>query len=81
MGNHKWTFGLTGKHAFRFPRFVLVAVSCFILNQALLYQLVEIAQWDYRLGLGIVVFVVPLTSFAMNRIWVFREKTKADDLL
>lgn len=72
FGNLKWVFGKEADHRSFFPRFVFAAVTGLGLNQGIMYLLVERLGWDYRLGLAVVIFVVPFLTFLMNRFWVFR---------
>lgn len=70
-GNRLWTFRSAGALGCEMPRFLLVALVGLALNQAIVYATVERLGWDYRLALLLVVLVVPATSFALNREWVF----------
>jgi len=70
-GNRLWTFGAAGRHRVLLPRFAAVAVAGFLLNHLLLSLMVDRFGIDYRQALPVVVLVVPLLSFLLNRIWVF----------
>jgi putative flippase GtrA len=72
FGNHAWTFRLAGGHARHFPRFLPVALSGLALNQAIVYLIVDVLAWDYRISLALVVTVVPAITFVLNRQWAFR---------
>lgn len=71
VGNHKWTFGLSGAHGRHFPRFILIALLGLGLNQGIVYLIVEGLRWDYRIALALVVTVVPAITFLLNRGWAF----------
>ncbi len=71
FGHHGWTFAVEGRHGFRFPRFVLVALAGLALNQAIVYAMVEVIGWPYGLALAVVVLVVPGLSFLLVRYWAF----------
>jgi len=71
VGNHRWTFGLTGAHQRHFPRFVVIALLGLALNQGIVYLVVDVLTWDYRIGLALVVSVVPAITFLLNRGWAF----------
>lgn len=73
IGNHKWTFGLAGAHRRHFPRFIVIATLGLALNQAIVYLIVKVLQWDYRISLALVVTVVPAITFTLNRGWAFRH--------
>ncbi|HRF45765.1 MAG TPA: GtrA family protein [Candidatus Competibacteraceae bacterium] len=70
-GNHSWTFSRQGQHDHYLPRFVVVALTGMVLNQIIVYTMVDLGHWSYRLALAIVVFMVPLITFTLNRLWVF----------
>ncbi len=71
-GNHKWTFGLAGAHRRHFPRFLGAALLGLLLNQLIVYAIVEVLGWDYRISLALVVTAVPAITFTLNRLWVFQ---------
>jgi len=71
LGNHRWTFSRQGQHDRYLPRFVIVALTSMILNQLIVYGLVDLGRWSYRMALMVVVFAVPLITFTLNRLWVF----------
>ena len=76
LGNHRWTFSRQGQHDRYLPRFVIVALTGMILNQLIVYGLVDLGRWSYRMALVIVVFAVPLITFTLNRLWVFDIPTQ-----
>lgn len=71
VGNHKWTFALTGAHRRHFPRFIVIALLGLSLNQGVVYLIVEALGWDYRIALALVATVVPAITFLLNRGWAF----------
>ena len=73
FGNHAWTFRLSGGHARHFPRFLPVALAGLALNQGIVYLIVRVLAWDYRISLALVVTVVPAITFVLNRQWAFRQ--------
>ena len=74
LGNRRWTFGLRDPGLDRLPRFLLVALLGLVLNQALVFLLVERLAWAYGAALAVVVLLVPLLSFMANRRWVFAAR-------
>lgn len=72
LGNHRWTFTRQGRHDHYLPRFLIVALTGMILNQLIVYGIVELGGWSYRLALAVVVLIVPLITFSLNRQWVFK---------
>ena len=75
LGNHAWTFRASGRHEVHFPRFVAVALAGLALNQGIMALAVEGLGLDYRIGLMLVVTLVPLLSFLGNRAWAFAGPT------
>ena len=41
-------------------------------NQAIVFTTVNMAGWSYRVALAIVLLVVPVLTYLVNRQWVFR---------
>ena len=70
-GNHGWTFAARGRHEHHFPRFAAIALAGLVLNQGIMAGAVSGLGLDYRIGLAVVVVVVPLLSFLANRAWAF----------
>ncbi len=73
LGNHRWTFGRSGRHDHHLPRFVVLAFGGLALDQAIVFAMVQGAEIDYRVALMVVVGVVPALSFVANRCWAFAE--------
>ena len=69
--NHRWTFAAEGRHHFHLPRFALVGGSGLILNMMIVYLLVDLFEYPYGVALLVVIFVVPLLSYFMNKHWTF----------
>ena len=82
FGNQHWTFGSRNRGLGRLPHFLAIALLGLALNQALVYALVDRLGWRYPAALAVVVTVVPLLSFVLNRTWVFaaRPAVLAQDL-
>ena len=79
LGNHGWTFRANGGHQRHAPRFLAVALAGLVLNQAIMAASVDGFGLDYRLGLALVVTLVPLLSFLANRTWVFQGPTEPEE--
>jgi putative flippase GtrA len=77
FGNQHWTFGARSRGLERLPRFLAIALMGLALNQALVYGLVDLLGWRYPAALAVVVTVVPLLSFTLNRTWVFAARPAA----
>lgn len=71
--NYYWTFSSTDAHLSSFLRYFLVSLTGLGLNTILMYGTVSILGWWYIYGQLTVVLVVPVTNYALNRFWTFRE--------
>lgn len=74
-GHRRLTFKAQGQaHRQTLPRFFLVALASFVLNQALFaYLLFACPQWPYFVSLGVVLVTVALVTFVSSRLWAFRQ--------
>ena len=70
-GHYGWTFKSTRAHAECFWRFVVVAVICLVLNQTIVYAVVNRLGGSYHLALAIVVIIMPVVGFILNKCWTF----------
>ncbi|MDP6707557.1 MAG: GtrA family protein [Alphaproteobacteria bacterium] len=72
LGNHKWTFELTGGHLRHITRFIPTATIGLSASQSIVYVVVNLLGRDYRIALAVIVVVVPTITFLLNRFWAFR---------
>lgn len=72
FGNLMWTFDMAAAGVGRLPRFVVVALCGLAANQAIVFAAVNMAGWNYRVALAIVLLVVPVLTYLASRQWVFR---------
>jgi putative flippase GtrA len=71
-GHRSWTFsGTQQKHAVAFPRLLLVSSLAFLANESMFYILMSQFKLPYILALVIVLSVLPLAVFTVNKLWVF----------
>lgn len=71
-GHRTWTFsGTTQRHAVAFRRLLVVSIVAFVLNESMFYMLISQYKLPYPLALFIVLSVLPLIVFTVNKIWVF----------
>jgi putative flippase GtrA len=54
-------------------RFVLVSVTTYLASAAILAGLEEGLNVPHRLSLAVVVMIIPLISFLLNKLWVYRH--------
>lgn len=71
-GNWLWTFEARTAHAYSVPRYVAVALSCFALNQSIVFMATEFLGWPFWLALIPVVLIVPAVGFVASRYWAYR---------
>ena len=57
-----------------FMRFALVSVLIFLLSEVILYCLGTFAKLPHRVSLGVVVCIIPLISFVLSKLWVFKAE-------
>lgn len=74
MGNWIWTFDGNSRHVFSFPRFVALSLSCFAVNQAIVFGTVELLHQPLWLAMVPVVVVVPAIGFWLSKTRVFLPK-------
>lgn len=71
-GHRGWTFsGTTQSHAVAVPRLLIVSGLTFMANESMLYILMNEFKLSYKLALFIVLSVLPLAVFTVNKWWVF----------
>lgn len=71
MGNWFWTFDGVSRHGFSLPRFAALSLSCFAVNQAIVYGIVELLHQPLWLAMVPVVVVVPAFGFWLSKTQVF----------
>lgn len=71
MGNWIWTFEGNSRHVFSFPRFVALSLSCFAVNQAIVFGVVERLGQPLWLAMVPVIVVVPAIGFWLSKTHVF----------
>ncbi|MES2089503.1 MAG: GtrA family protein [Pseudomonadota bacterium] len=59
-------------HRQALPRFLTVAISSFVGNQALLLALLHWWAWPFWLALGCTLVTVALATYVFSRYWAFR---------
>lgn len=74
--NHKWTFSSKKSYLSSFPKYVLVSVSGLVLNAMMVSGLVNHFGWWYLSAQLIVIWVVPITNYLLNKYWSFEVKSK-----
>jgi putative flippase GtrA len=71
VGNWFWTFEGSSRHIVSLPRFAALSLSCFALNQAIVYGVTERLGQPLWLAMVPVVIVVPTFGFWLSKTKVF----------
>ncbi|RZI80301.1 MAG: GtrA family protein [Rubrivivax sp.] len=72
VGHRRWSFpGDLRPHAQALPRFMAVAMSGFLGNQALLLMLLRLGAWPFWLAMGVTLVSVALGTYLLSRHWAF----------
>jgi putative flippase GtrA len=71
--NRTWVFGSSVAVAPGFARYTVVSVLGFVLNVAIMATVTRVLALDYRIGLLLVVLIIPVTNFTLNARWTFRH--------
>ena len=74
VGNWFWTFEGSSSHVFSLPRFAALSLSCFALNQAIVYGVVEQLGQPLWLAMLPVAAIVPAFGFWLSKTQVFLPK-------
>lgn len=72
--NHKWTFNSRKSYLSSFPKYALVSVSGLALNALMVNGLVNYFGWWYLTAQLIVIWIVPITNYLLNKHWSFEIK-------
>jgi len=76
LGHVQFTFQLRGedrRHRNRLPKFAVTAVSGFLLGQTILLTLTRVTNTPDFVALAVAVASVPVITFALSKLWVFRK--------
>ncbi len=75
VGNWYWTFNKNSQHTAALPRFLGVAVSCFLVNQAIVYVFVEWLRQPLWLAMVPALLTVPALGFWLSKTRVFLPRS------
>lgn len=70
-GNYFWTFAKTGAVSSTLMRFIFLSVSCFAVNQSIVYFVTSVLQLPLGIAMIPVVAVIPAFSFWASKTKVF----------
>ena len=71
--NYRWTFDASGPHQRMLPRYTLVSITGLGLNLLITYWVVDVLRGDYLWALLLVIVTVPVMTFLLSKLWVFRS--------
>lgn len=71
FGHHRFSFQSDAEHKDALPRFLLVAGAGLVLNQIIVFCVVNLAGLSYYISLAIIISVVPVMTFVISRNWAF----------
>lgn len=72
--NKRWTFQNTEKNHYRqYTRFLLISCIGLVLNQTILYTIVELFKGSDIPGKVCAVVMVTFWNFSANKVWTFRS--------
>lgn len=72
-GQAFWVFGARDHSARRFAKFLTTALGGLLANVAIMAFAVDILGLAYRIGFVGALILVPLGTFVINKLWVFRS--------
>ncbi len=74
MGHKNWTFGAEEKnHKDTLPKFFVVAIAGFLINEASLAFLYQSLKIDYRVSLFFAIAVAAASTYVFSSIWAFSK--------
>ncbi len=72
-GHYFWTFSSSAKHHVALLKFAVLGLLGFLLNGVLVSITVDIFLWPYVLGILLAVSLVPVMTFFVSKLWVYRR--------
>ena len=71
-GHRHWTFrGTTAEHSVAYTRLLILQINNFILNETFYYILLNM-HIPYQIALIIVLSIMPILTFTISKLWIFR---------
>jgi putative flippase GtrA len=72
LGNYYWTFLASSRHRVSMPRFALTSLTCLITSLLIVQWTTRYLGWPFFVSQLIIVAAIPLLSFALSALWVFK---------
>lgn len=73
--NKRWSFQHGGLHGPAFARYCAAYGLGYVANLALLYLLADVMGFAHEWVQGVLILVISLMLFALQKFWVFRAET------
>lgn len=73
-GHYFWTFDKLATMRQAMPRFFLISICGFGLNQAIVWFVVEVLGRSFALAMVLAVIIIPAASFLSSKFWAFRRR-------
>ena len=77
MFNRRWTFGHQGLLHSSFVKYILIYGLAYLLNLTALLLLVDHLGFPHQIVQGVMILVLALMLFLLQRYWVFRASEPA----
>ncbi|EPY09444.1 GtrA family protein [Paenibacillus alvei] len=72
FANVRWTFPSTCNQIQVFIKYFVVSILGLLLNITVMYLIVYIFELWYLIGQMIVIILVPVFNFTLNKLWAFK---------
>ncbi|NOC47421.1 GtrA family protein [Ruegeria sp. HKCCD7559] len=73
FGHHRFSFQSEAGHRRAMPRFLAVAGFGLLLNQVIVYLIVNLWGLNYFIALNVIILTVPATTYLASRRWAFAK--------
>lgn len=70
--NRRWTFRSNARRVGEFSRYSIVSVTGLAMNALVMYVCTNWLSFHYAVGQLVVMTLIPLSNYWLNRIWTFR---------
>ena len=77
-GNYFWTFPQAGNVSFALPRFAVLSLLCFALNQSIVYVVTALMHLPLWVAMIPVVALIPAFSFWTSKTKVFKSQPQVN---
>lgn len=74
LGHFYWTFGQRDGHRGKLPRFLIVAGTGYALSNLVIVVVMDVFGGSFEAALLGILVAVPTTTFALSRLWAFRDR-------